>query len=650
MEPSHEPHEREPELPDDHPSAGLWGPNEPFSAHAEPRSARDVLEDVFGFSEFRPQQEAIIDTVLVGEDAFVLMPTGGGKSLCYQIPALLMPGPAIVISPLISLMHDQVAALRANGVRAAALNSTLGAGDARDVVRALHRHELDLVYVSPERASMPSFVSLARDFGPSLLAVDEAHCVSMWGHDFRPEYARLARVREALPDIPLIALTATADPQTREDVRRVLGLQDARTFVASFDRPNIRYSIIEKRRPKKQLVRFMRTHADDSGIIYCLSRKRVERVARHLVKHGFDAAPYHAGLSNGERDDVQRRFTRDDLAVVVATVAFGMGIDKSNVRFVVHYDLPKTVEAYYQETGRAGRDGLPSEALALFGMGDIVTARSLIARTQNPQQRRVEEHKLNAMVSLATGQSCRRQALLGYFGETLEDACGNCDICLHPPESYDGTVDAQKVLSCVYRVDQRYGAGYVVDILLGSKKKRILRNGHDRLSTWGIGSKEGRDHWHHVVTQLIHRGLLEQDIANYSILKLTERARPVLLGDASIELARLRDYDARGGRPKSGARSKRRSRGPEIADPGLFQELRVLRKSLADEAGIPAFAVFSDATLAEMCERKPVDADELIAVSGVGQVKLERYGQDFLRAIRLWVAQDAELDGLMEDM
>lgn len=635
--------------------SGAAPPTAPARATRE--TPAEVLRRVFGFDRFRPQQAEIIDTVLAGQDCFVLMPTGGGKSVCYQLPALILRGPAVVISPLISLMQDQVDALRACGVRAAQLNSALGVTEARAVVKAARSGGLDLLYVSPERALSDGFVQLISEIEPCLMAVDEAHCVSMWGHDFRPEYARLGQLRRRLRGIPLIALTATADPQTRDDIRRVLGLEQARTFVASFDRPNIRYTVLEKRQPKRQLLHFLERHRASSGIIYCLSRRRTEQIATWLSQQGIPAEAYHAGLPDTVREDVQRRFTRDELQLVVATVAFGMGIDKSNVRYVVHFDLPKNLESYYQETGRAGRDGLPSEALALFGFGDVALCQALIDKSPNPEKRRVERHKLNAMVGFAVSPTCRRQALLAYFGEQLPEPCGNCDTCLDPPECYDGTVDAQKVLSCVYRVGQRYGAGYVVDVLMGSGRDRVAANGHDKLSTFGIGANASREHWMQVVRQLVHQGMLEQDVGQFSVLRLTERARPVLRGEQSVELAR----PSRGLAAASSGRKGKRVRArvlkpavvrasPPLGDPGLFTVLRELRKELADETGVPAFAVFSDAVLDEISRKKPVELEELSSVQGFGQVKLERYGALVLDAVREYMASQAELDGLFDEL
>jgi ATP-dependent DNA helicase RecQ len=598
----------------------------PPSATVDP-DIDQTLSRVFGLHRFRPHQREIIEDLIAGRDAFVLMPTGGGKSLTYQLPALHRPGVALVVSPLISLMKDQVDALTANGVRAACYNSALGAEESRSVLARLHGGELDLLYVAPERLMSPAFLERLAGLEIALIAVDEAHCVSQWGHDFRPEYAALGALRERFPGVPLIALTATADSHTREDILRVLGLTHARRHVLSFDRPNIRYTVLEKRRPMDQLVRFLARQEREPGIVYALSRKRVEQIANALADRGVAAAAYHAGLPAAERRETQERFLRDELQVVVATVAFGMGIDKPNVRFVVHHDLPKNIEGYYQETGRAGRDGLPSEALLLYGAQDVVTARMLIDGSTSDEQRRIESHKLNAMIGFAESLTCRRRVLLGYFGEDLPEDCGNCDVCLDPPERFDGTVVAQKALSCVYRVGERFGLRHVVDVLRGADNERIRRTQHHRLSTYGIGADLSAAEWTSIIRQLIHRGLVMQDVANYSVLRLTPAARPLLRGEASLELARPRVREKKPATPQSAA-----GLGP--VDAGLFEHLRALRKDLADRQGVPPYVVFGDATLVEMSRRRPGTASELLEVTGVGEVKLDRYGNAFLDAIR----------------
>ncbi len=601
-----------------------------ISMHSQttPEPLHATLRKVFGLHEFRPHQREIIQGLLSARDAFVLMPTGGGKSLCYQLPALLRPGMALVVSPLISLMKDQVDALMANGVAAAFYNSSLDPVQAKQTLAAMHAGELKLLYVAPERLMHAGFLARLADVPVSLIAVDEAHCVSQWGHDFRPEYAALGALRSQLPGVPLIALTATADAHTRKDIVQVLGLERARHYVASFDRPNIRYTVLEKHRPMEQLTRFLDNRGAESGIVYALSRKRTEEITAQLEAEGLSAAAYHAGLTGDVRRDVQERYLRDDVQIVVATVAFGMGIDKPNVRFVVHYDLPKHIEGYYQESGRAGRDGLASEALLLYGAQDVVTARRLLDGTSNPEQRRIEAHKLQAMVGFAESLTCRRRVLLGYFGEHLDQDCGNCDVCLNPPQTFDATVAAQKVLSCVYRVGERFGIKHVVDVLRGADTERIRRLGHAKLSTYGIGSDMSDTEWTSLVRQLIHRGLLLQDIGNYSVLRLTPAARPVLRGERELVLAR----------PRIKSRSKRRSGAAaalEAADTDLFEALRALRKGLAEAQGVPPYVIFGDATLVEMSRRRPASGAELLEITGVGQKKLERYGADFLDVIAM---------------
>jgi len=644
-------------------------PATPTGPEASPRTARALLGRVFGFAEYRPHQEEIVDHLVAGGDAFVLMPTGGGKSLCYQLPAMVRAGTGVVVSPLISLMKDQVDALRAAGVSAAAYNSSLDEREARAVLRALHAGELDLLYVAPETLMTDGFLERLRSLGGgdpggggenglipgddhapggagvALFAIDEAHCVSQWGHDFRPEYVQLGQLRSLFPGVPIMACTATADPETRDDVRARLGLGDAAVYVTGFDRPNIRYTVVDKREPLHQLTQFLAGHGGESGIVYCLSRKRTEEVAGKLRAHGVSAAAYHAGLPADERRRVQDEFARDEVAVVVATVAFGMGIDKSDVRFVVHHDLPKTVESYYQETGRSGRDGLPAEALLLFGLGDAAVVRSLIeggGRGQNgaeeyerdPERVRIELHKLASMVGYADGLSCRREALLGYFGEPYAAPCGNCDICLDPPETFDATEQAQMALSCVYRTGERFGIAHVIDVLRGADGEKVLRYGHDRLSTFGIGAELSRDHWQSLIRQLIHRGYLAQDIARYSALRLTDSARPLLRGEQTLVLATPR---TRVPTKKQRLRTQRAGRAAELAglpvDEALYEELRVLRKRLAGEQNVPAYVVFSDATLAEMAARRPGTYAELLDVNGVGQAKLERYGDALLALI-----------------
>ena len=590
-------------------------------------SSGQTLHEVFGFSEFRPQQGEIVEALIAGQDAFVLMPTGGGKSLCYQIPALHRDGVAIVVSPLISLMKDQVDALIANGVRAAFYNSSLKAEESRQVLAQLHAGELDLLYVAPERLLSDGFLDRLRSMTVALFAIDEAHCVSQWGHDFRPEYVQLGQLHKHFPDVPMIGLTATADPQTRQDVLQRLGLEHAKCFISGFDRPNIRYTVVEKKKPFDQLTEFLADHQQEAGIVYALSRKRVEEVAERLAATGLKARAYHAGLGGKERKKVQEMFLRDDIQIVVATVAFGMGIDKPNVRFVVHYDLPKNIESYYQETGRSGRDSLPAEALLLFGYGDIAISRGLIEKSNNPEQKRIELHKLQAMVGFGEAQTCRRKVLLGYFGERLEEDCGNCDVCLNPPETYDATVDAQKALSCVFRVGQRFGVGHVVDVLRGAQTQRVLDLGHDKLSTYGIGAEKVADAWSSLIRQLIHRGYLVQDVASYSVLKLTEAARPLLRGEEPLVLAKPRI------RVKTLQKKGRAQVGDFDYDDDLFDVLRIRRKRLADEAGVPPYVIFGDATLAEMATKMPTDEAAMLEINGVGKHKLKRFGNEFIDEI-----------------
>ncbi|MDX8399751.1 MAG: DNA helicase RecQ, partial [Gallionellaceae bacterium] len=509
--------------------------------------------------------------------------------------------------------------------------SSLGSQAARQVLAKLHAHEIDLLYIAPERLMSDEFLQRLADIEVNLFAIDEAHCVSQWGHDFRPEYQRLSALRGHFPTVPLIALTATADTQTRQDIIQVLGLEKARHHIASFDRPNIRYAVLEKHQSLEQLTAFMAKYKGESGIVYALSRKRVEQVAEKLKLHGVKAAAYHAGLPAAERMRVQEDFLKDELNVVVATVAFGMGIDKPNVRFVVHYDLPKNIEGYYQETGRAGRDGLPSEALLLSGTQDMVAARRMIEQSENENQKRIEIHKLNAMISFSEATSCRRRVLLNYFDEAMEKDCDNCDTCLNPPETFDAKVDAQKALSCVYRLNQGFGIKYVIDVLRGSANERIRERRHDQLSTYGIGSDKSADEWSSIFRQLIHRGFLLQDVANYSVLKLTAAASALLRGEMELALAKPRL------RAKSKETNKSRKRKQQLTSPhdeALFDTLRELRKKIADKLDVPPYIVFGDATLIHMTELKPKTAEQMLSVNGVGQVKLERFGEAFLTALK----------------
>ncbi len=592
------------------------------------RQALEVLKNVFGFEAFRGQQGEIVEHVIAGGDGLVLMPTGGGKSLCYQLPALCRPGTGVVISPLIALMQDQVEALRQLGVRAAALNSSLAYGEAIDLERALEAGELDLVYVSPERLLGNGFLGLLARCQIALFAIDEAHCVSQWGHDFRPEYRRLTVLRERFPGVPRLALTATADGPTRRDIVQHLELERGRVFVAGFDRPNIRYRVQPKAAPRDQLLAFLDgEHRSDSGIVYCLSRSKVEETARWLAARDFVALPYHAGLDKALRARHQERFLKEEAVVMVATIAFGMGIDKPDVRFVAHLDLPKSLEAYYQETGRAGRDGLPSDAWMTYGLEDLVKLRQMTENSEAPEgQKRVERQKLDALMGYCETTRCRRQVLLEYFGESLAEPCGNCDTCLQPVDSFDGTEAARKALSCVYRTGQMFGVAHLIDVLLGGDTERVRRFRHDKLSTYGIGGDFSRNEWRSIFRQLVALGLLSVDIEGHGGLRLGARARPVLRGERSIKLRRD---------PVRPAAAKKRSSVifDDPADESLFQALRARRLALAKSQGVPPYVIFHDSTLAEMARARPRRLEQLAGITGVGAAKLERYGTHFLGVI-----------------
>ncbi len=598
-------------------------------------SALDLLQSVFGYPRFRGQQQAVVEHLCAGGDALVLMPTGGGKSLCYQIPALLRQGTGIVVSPLIALMQDQVDALREAGVAAAFLNSSLGAEAQREVERQLLAGELNLLYVAPERLLTGRFLSLLERTEVALFAIDEAHCVSQWGHDFRPEYRELAILHQRFPAVPRIALTATADPRTREEIVERLSLQQARQFVASFDRPNIGYRVGLRHNAKRQLGEFLEGHRGESGIVYCLSRRKVDDTAEWLAAAGIEALPYHAGLDAATRAKNQKRFLREDGVVMVATVAFGMGIDKPDVRFVAHLDLPRSIEGYYQETGRAGRDGLPAEAWMIYGLADVVTMSQMIAQSESADERkRVERQKLEALLAYAEATGCRRQRLLGAFGETYPEPCGHCDNCLAPPKTWDATVPAQKALSAVYRTGQRYGSGQVIDVLRGEETERVLSLDHHRLSTFGIGADLDEKQWRSVFRQLLAAGLLEADAEGYGTLRLTAASRAVLSGGTPVKLRE----DAR---PERGARRRRDSQlvvgggslGIEAYEQSMWDALRALRTQLAKQLGVPPYVVFHDATLLAMLRALPANEDELATISGVGEAKLKRYGRDFLAVI-----------------
>lgn len=593
--------------------------------------ARKILRTVFGYEDFRGAQADIILELIAGRSALVLMPTGGGKSLCYQIPALLRSGVGIVISPLIALMQDQVDALRAAGVRAGFINSSLGNDDYQSVMRSLRRGELDLLYLAPERLKQAGTLELLAGLEIALFAIDEAHCVSQWGHDFRADYLLLSILHQRFPDIPRIALTATADAATREEIVNRLELQNAKHFVTGFDRPNIQYRITQKKNPRQQLLDFLRReHHGDAGIIYCLSRKKTEETAYWLEQQGFTALPYHAGLSSADRLRNQQRFLREDGVIVVATIAFGMGIDKPDVRFIVHLDLPKSIESYYQETGRAGRDGEPATAWMVYGLQDVIKLRQMMDESQgNEQFKRLERIRLDAMLGLCEITSCRRQALRQYFGEDAPDRCNNCDACLNPAPTWDGTIASQKALSCVYRTGQRFGVAYLIELLSGLESERVIDNGHHNLSTFGIGRELDKSQWQSVFRQLVARAYLGVDHNSFGGLYLTARARPVLRGDENI---RLRE-DVQEISGKSGVRQRQSDQAMLPDDRRLFEALRVCRKQLAEQFDVPPYVIFHDATLMDMVQLRPLNAQQMLSVNGVGQGKLTKYGQAFLRII-----------------
>ena len=600
------------------------------------RTPREVLDRVFGYGAFRGEQEAIIEHVAGGGDCLVVMPTGGGKSLCYQIPALLRAGVAIVVSPLIALMQDQVDALRQAGVRAGYLNSTLTFGEVRAIEDDARAGRLDLLYVAPERLMGERTLALLDGLRIALFAIDEAHCVSQWGHDFRPEYLRLSVLHERYPDVPRIALTATADAPTRREIAERLGLGDARVFVSGFDRPNIRYAIVPKRNAREQLLRFLDAeHRGHAGIVYCLSRRKVEETAQWLRGRGYGALPYHAGMGAEERKRHQDAFVREDAVIIVATIAFGMGIDKPDVRFVAHLDLPKSIESYYQETGRGGRDGLPADAWMAYGLADVITLRQMVEGSEAGEQRkRLEVRKLDAMLGLCELTTCRRRTLLAYFGETRAEPCGNCDNCIAPPEAWDATEPARKALSCVYRTGQRFGAGYVIDVLLGKDNERIRGFGHHRLSTFGIGADLDVSTWRSVFRQLVARGLMRVDVEGFGSLKLTGESRAVLRGACEVRLRRdaaAPKKQKRRREPAARAAAARATLAPERQ--GLFDALRAHRRELARAQGVPPYVIFHDVTLEAMAEQQPCTLDEFAALPGVGEKKLERYAAAFIEVI-----------------
>ncbi len=602
----------------------------------------DVLRSRFGYDEFRFQQQQIIDSLIEGRDALVLMPTGGGKSLCYQIPALLREGVGIVISPLIALMQDQVDALSLNGLSAAFLNSTQTVDQQHQVKQRLRNNDIDLLYVAPERALNEDFLQLLDECRLSLFAIDEAHCVSQWGHDFRPDYQKLTRLHERFPGIPRIALTATADQRTLREIEQQLQLQDAQRFVHSFDRPNIFYRVTQGDNNRQRLWSFIQdNHPADAGIIYCLSRKKVEETAKWLSDRGRHALPYHAGLDKNTRAQHQRMFLQQEGVIIVATIAFGMGIDKPDVRFVAHLNLPKNLESYYQETGRAGRDGEPANAWMAYGMQDVILLRQMMMQSDADEQfKRVLHHKMEAMLGFCEQTACRRQTLLAYFDETLPEPCGHCDNCLEPPATWDATEAAQMALSCVFRTGQRFGVNYVVDVLLGNAKDRILQNRHDQLSTFGIGDLD-QNEWRGLFRQLIALGYLYSDIDNYGALKLTPECKPLLGGDKQLL---LRKFEKPSRAPR--AKATKATRELRAADTALFEALRLHRTKLAQEQGVPPYVILHDKTLAAICEHRPDSVDELALIPGIGERKLELYGDDLIRITGEYPPEEAEAEVL----
>ena len=592
--------------------------------------ALDILQTTFGYAEFRSHQQEIIENLIQGIDAVVLMPTGGGKSLCYQIPAMAREGVGIIVSPLIALMQDQVSALQQLGVKAAFLNSSLDQFSAQEVERQLLRGELDMVYVAPERLMTGRFLNLLEQSSIALFAIDEAHCVSQWGHDFRREYLQLSVLHERFPDIPRIALTATADEPTQKEIIHRLGLEQSKVFISGFDRPNICYRIEQDTGSARQaLLQFIRDeYPNDAGIVYCLSRKKVEQVAEWLSGKGFNALPYHAGLSAQNRSKHQQRFLSEDAVIIVATIAFGMGIDKPDVRFVAHMNLPKSLEAYYQETGRAGRDGLPATAWMMYGLQDVILLRQMMENSDaDAQHKRVEHHKLEAMLGFSELTTCRRQSLLKYFGDHLDQPCGNCDTCMTPVETWDATEIAQKALSAVYRTGQRFGVNYLIDVLLGKSNERLQSFGHHQLSVYGLGKELDQKQWRGIFRQLIARNLLAVDVEGHGGLHLTEICRPYLRAEQTLmlrkEVKQLKKTSA-----------KNRQRMVKENEQKLWDALRDCRRRLADDQDIPPYRIFHDATLMEMISHLPLDHEQFARISGVGEHKLEAYADDFLQILR----------------
>lgn len=592
-----------------------------------------LLKQYFGFRSFRPLQEPIIRDALADRDVFALLPTGGGKSLCFQLPALARPGLTVVISPLIALMKDQVDSLQAGGVPATFLNSSLAAGESRPRLRGLHRGEYRLLYVAPERLMLSGFLEDVQRWNVNLLAIDEAHCISEWGHDFRPEYRQLANLRELFPTVPMMALTATATERVRQDIVTQLKLRDPRCYVASFNRPNLTYRILPKNKPYEQALEFVRGRRRESGIIYCHARKTAESVAERLARNGVPARPYHAGLTNAERATNQELFLRDEVRVICATIAFGMGINKPNVRFVLHYDLPKNIEGYYQETGRAGRDGLPSDCVLLFSAGDVVKQNQFIDEKSSAQEQLIARQQLQQMVHYAESAACRRRDLLGYFAESFEEEnCGACDNCLNPRATFDGTLAAQKFLSCVYRIREKtrfsVGLNHVIEVLTGAETEKIRRWGHEQLSTYGIGKEHSRPAWAAIGRELIRLGYLRQTADRLSVIEITTQGMTMLKQRQKVTLTK----------PVAGHAAKTHRVGEIACDEGLFERLRQLRKQLADEHGVPPYIVFSDVALRQMARDYPTNELEFARISGVGDVKLRQYGPVFLGEIAAYLA------------
>ena len=599
--------------------------------HNMMQKAVEILNSLYGYDSFRGHQAEIIEHVSAGNNALVLMPTGGGKSLCYQIPSLLRDGVGIIISPLIALMQDQVGAMQQLGVKAAFLNSTLSHREQNELEQQLLSGQLDLLYIAPERLIKPYTLDLLSRCELALFAIDEAHCVSQWGHDFRADYLSLSLLSERFPNIPRIALTATADIRTRKEIIERLSLTGSNAYISGFDRPNIRYAIANKTTPKKQLLAFLQQRKQETGIVYCLSRKKVEDTAQWLSEQGFNALPYHAGLPAQLRQTHQNRFLREDGVIIVATIAFGMGIDKPDVRFVAHLDLPKSIEAYYQETGRAGRDGQPADAWMIYGLQDVVRLQQMAQGSDGSEQfKRAEQHKLEAMLGLCEVTSCRRKVLLSYFADEAPSQCGNCDNCQLPPVTWDATEAAQKVLSCVYRTGQRFGVVHVMDVLQGKENEKVLQHGHQKLSTFGIGRDIHEAQWRSVIRQLVVRGFLRVDLEGYSALQLTDLCRPVLKGE---QLLHLRKEEVKAPSTKKGAAKSYTKTQISPEDQELWDELRECRKYLAEEHNVPPYLIFHDATLKEMLDIMPMSRSELLTITGVGESKLEKYGADFVEII-----------------